>query len=205
VLLGNIKNDQSLNRFAYVDGQPISNVDPFGLCGDSDQSYQQIQLADDEDPEEDISDWDQNLEAMGEAEQEIQQEQANSPYPTYDPNCPQPPVQPESVDQSVNAVPAAPNLDFTPIEQNNEAENPLANIQYTDKVKEQMASGDYHSFPEGVDAFGADGTITTITGGDSIERTEVEIPGSYQGKEGVFQYIIEPDGVTCNHRLFVPN
>jgi hypothetical protein len=118
---------------------------------------------------------------------------------------PQVPTQPQSVDQSVNAVPAAPQLDFTPIEQNNEAENPLANIQYTDKVKEQMASGDYHSFPESVDAFGADGTITTITGGDGVERTEVEIPGSYQGKEGVFQYIIEPDGVTCNHRLFVPN
>ena len=34
-------------------------------------------------------------------------------------------------------------------------------------------------------------------------RTWVEIDGSYFGKDGIFQYIIEPDG-TCNHRLFVP-
>ncbi|AUG56722.1 hypothetical protein [Acetivibrio saccincola] len=68
-----------------------------------------------------------------------------------------------------------------------------------------MKQGDYHSFPESVDAFGADGKVTQITGGDNVVRTKVEIPGSYQGKEGIFEYIIEPDGVTCNHRLFRPN
>jgi hypothetical protein len=83
--------------------------------------------------------------------------------------------------------------------------NPLENIKYTDKVKAQMKQGDYHSFPESVDAFGADGKVTQITGGDNVVRTKVEIPGSYQGKEGIFEYIIEPDGVTCNHRLFRPN
>ena len=83
-------------------------------------------------------------------------------------------------------------------------ENPLSNIRYTDKVKSQMTKGDYHGFPSSVDAFGKDGIVTKITGGDSIVRTKVEIPGNYQGKQGVFQYIIEPDGVTVNHRLFVP-
>ena len=83
--------------------------------------------------------------------------------------------------------------------------NPLENIKYTDKVKAQMKQGDYHSFPESVDAFGADGRVAQITGGDNVVRTKVEIPGSYQGKEGIFEYIIEPDGVTCNHRLFRPN
>ena len=64
---------------------------------------------------------------------------------------------------------------------------------------------DYHSFPESVDAFGADGIITEIIGGDGVIRTKIEISGSYKGKEGVFQYILESDGVTCNHHLFVPN
>ncbi|MDE6761316.1 MAG: RHS repeat-associated core domain-containing protein, partial [Lachnospiraceae bacterium] len=83
--------------------------------------------------------------------------------------------------------------------------NPLKNIVYTDKVKNQMDLGDYHSFPESVDEFGGNGKITSIVGGDNVPRTLIEISGSYMGKEGVFQYIIEPDGITCNHRLFVPD
>lgn len=70
--------------------------------------------------------------------------------------------------------------------------NPLSNIQYTDKVLNQAT---LDGFPECADAFGADGVVTK----------KVEISGSYKGKDGVFQYIIEPDGVTCNHRCFVSN
>jgi hypothetical protein len=94
---------------------------------------------------------------------------------------------------------------YSPYSEGTRKTNPLENIKYTDKVKAQMKQGDYHSFPESVDAFGADGKVTQITGGDNVVRTKVEIPGSYQGKEGIFEYIIEPDGVTCNHRLFRPN
>lgn len=83
--------------------------------------------------------------------------------------------------------------------------NPLENIEYTEKVSEQMKQNDYHSFPESVDAFGADGKATQIVGGDGITRTKIEISGSYKGKDGTFEYIIEPDGKTVNHRLFVPN
>ena len=82
--------------------------------------------------------------------------------------------------------------------------NPLANIKYTDKVLRQTTLNDFHGFPECADAFGGDGVITSITGGDGIIRTQVEIAGGYKNSNGVFQYIIEPDGVTCNHRLFVP-
>jgi len=82
--------------------------------------------------------------------------------------------------------------------------NPLTGIRYTDKVELQSTFGDYHAFPKSADGFGINGTVTQIRGGDGIIRTKVEIPGSYMGKKGVFQYIIEPDGVTCNHRLFVP-
>lgn len=72
--------------------------------------------------------------------------------------------------------------------------NPLENIEYTEKVSEQMKQNDYHSFPESVDAFGADGKATQIVGGDGITRTKIEISGSYKGKDGTFEYIIEPDG-----------
>ena len=82
--------------------------------------------------------------------------------------------------------------------------NPLENIKYTDKVKIQMEQGDYHAFPESVDAFGKDGKISTIKGNDGVIRTKVEIEGGYKKEEGVFEYIIEPDGVTVNHRMFRP-
>ncbi|MCR1000630.1 MAG: VENN motif pre-toxin domain-containing protein [Serratia rubidaea] len=75
---------------------------------------------------------------------------------------------------------------------------------YTDKVKQQASSGDFHSFPESVDGHSDKGTISVITGGDGVERLKLEISGSYRGKDGVFEYIREPDG-TINHRLFVPN
>ena len=35
-------------------------------------------------------------------------------------------------------------------------------------------------------------------------RTKLSIPGSYKGKEGVFEFIKEPNG-DINHRLFKPN
>ena len=74
---------------------------------------------------------------------------------------------------------------------------------YTDKVKQQASSGDFHSFPESVDGHADLGKISVITGGDGVERLKLEISGSYRGKEGVFEYIREPSGA-INHRLFVP-
>ncbi|MBS0883755.1 hemagglutinin repeat-containing protein [Pantoea sp. JGM49] len=74
---------------------------------------------------------------------------------------------------------------------------------YTDKVKQQASSGDFHSFPESVDSHSDQGTVSVITGGDGVERLKLEISGSYRGKEGVFEYIREPNG-SINHRLFVP-
>lgn len=82
--------------------------------------------------------------------------------------------------------------------------NPLENITYSDKVLSQMKLNDYHGFPETVDSFGGDGIKTTIIGGDGISRTKIEIPGGYKGKNGVFEYIIEPND-SVNHRIFVSN
>lgn len=67
-----------------------------------------------------------------------------------------------------------------------------------------MQLGDYHSFPQSVEAFSESGQISKIIGGDGIERLKLEIKGSYKNKDGTFEFIKEPDG-TINHRLFKAN
>jgi hypothetical protein len=90
--------------------------------------------------------------------------------------------------------------------------NPLGDIEYTDKVLDQATWDDYHGFSEHVDAFGADGTVTEIAGGDGVTYTQIQIPGSMRNYnadgtwydvDGTFDYIIAPDGM-CNHRCFSP-
>lgn len=68
----------------------------------------------------------------------------------------------------------------------------------------QIKTGDLHAFPESVKAFQEAGQITKITGGDGVVRDMLKIPGEYRGKQGVFEFIKEPDG-SINHRLFKPN
>ena len=80
----------------------------------------------------------------------------------------------------------------------------FAGTEYTDKVLAQMKSGDLHSFPESVLAFQDAGTVTKLTGGDSVVRDILKIPGQYRGKDGMFEFIKEPDG-KINHRLFKTN
>ena len=77
------------------------------------------------------------------------------------------------------------------------------NTRYTGKVKRQMLNNDYHSFPESVTAFEENGQVIQIIGGDGIKRSKLTIPGWYRGKNGVFEFIKEPNG-DINHRLFSP-
>ncbi|HEX2211279.1 MAG TPA: pre-toxin TG domain-containing protein [Longimicrobium sp.] len=82
--------------------------------------------------------------------------------------------------------------------------SPLADTRYSPKVRAQMKQGDYHAFPLEVDNFAGDGVKTVIRGGDGVARTKIELRGSYRGKDGVFEWIVEPDK-SVNHRLFRPD
>ena len=84
------------------------------------------------------------------------------------------------------------------------ADDFFAGTKYTDKVVGQIKIGDLHAFPESVKAFQGSGQLTKITGGDGVVRDMLKIPGEYRGKQGVFEFIKEPDG-SINHRLFKPN
>ncbi len=92
----------------------------------------------------------------------------------------------------------------TSAQQANKSPSFFKNTRYTNKVLKQMKQKDYHSFPESVKAFESAGTVSRIKGGDGIIRTKLSIPGSYKGKEGVFEFIKEPNG-DINHRLFKAN
>jgi len=81
--------------------------------------------------------------------------------------------------------------------------NPLTEKKYTDKVKGQMQSDQFHGFPDVVDNFAGLGKKVEITGGDGIKRTKIELEGEYLGRKGNFEWIIEPDGA-INHRKFEP-
>ena len=79
--------------------------------------------------------------------------------------------------------------------------NPLENITYTSKVNNQISTGDYHGFPYIVDNYGAYGTISDFKGGDGKTYTKLTIYGSYNGKDGCFEYIFDSFYI-CNHRFF---
>lgn len=82
--------------------------------------------------------------------------------------------------------------------------NPLKNTIYTDKVRGQMEniSDWHHSFPNSVDGFSGLGKKSMIIGGDGVKRTKIELQGSYRGKDGHFEWIIEPNK-NVNHRKFI--
>lgn len=58
-----------------------------------------------------------------------------------------------------------------------------------------------HAFPRLIDENASAGKVSEIVGRDGVVRDKLEIPGSVNGKDGVFEYIKDPDG-SINHRFF---
>jgi len=86
----------------------------------------------------------------------------------------------------------------------------LNGAHYTPKVINDMklhpitARPDFHGFPKIVDNYVELGHLESLIGRDGIKRTKLTVRGGYQGRDGRFEWIIEPDQ-TINHRLFLSN
>jgi len=80
----------------------------------------------------------------------------------------------------------------------------FAGTRYSRKVLSQIRNGDFHSFPESVKAFQKYGRVRSIKGGDGVLRKQLEIPGSYKGRKGKFEFMKESDG-EINHRFYNSN
>ena len=83
------------------------------------------------------------------------------------------------------------------------AENFFEGAYWSPKVRRQLGlpKGDYHTFPSAVEGFAGEGRLTTTMGGDGKIYWKLEIPGSYGGKDGMFEFIRDSTG-KINHRFF---
>jgi hypothetical protein len=59
-------------------------------------------------------------------------------------------------------------------------------------------------FPNIVENYGDLAEKENIIGRDGIARIRYRIPGWYGGKDGVFEFMVESDGITVNHRFLFP-
>ena len=75
-------------------------------------------------------------------------------------------------------------------------------VTTTKKVGSALKNDKYHNFSNIVDNYARYGTKFKIRGGDKRYRTLYQVKGSYNGKKGIFEWIIDPKkGMT--HRLFI--
>jgi len=75
--------------------------------------------------------------------------------------------------------------------------------RYSDSVIMKMSRDKMHNFPHEVEAFESMGTKTLTKGGDGRMYERLEIRGSYQGRDGVFEFIKNNDNI-ITHRFFNP-
>jgi hypothetical protein len=65
----------------------------------------------------------------------------------------------------------------------------------------KTGNNEYHGLPKIVDNYSKYGNVKKIIGRDGVHRTKITIKGSFRGKEGTFEWIIESDN-SINHRIF---
>lgn len=83
-----------------------------------------------------------------------------------------------------------------------EIHNPVLDNPRTGKAQKGDA---HHSFNDIVDNYAGDAKEFSIVGKDGRERSLYQLEGALNGKDGVFEWIVDPDptkGVT--HRRFIP-
>jgi len=82
--------------------------------------------------------------------------------------------------------------------------NQLDNVRVAESVKRKMGiPGDrHHGFPNTVDRFGADGTLTNFRGADGQAYRALHIRGAINGRQGFYEYIIRVSDNTLTHRHF---
>ncbi len=76
----------------------------------------------------------------------------------------------------------------------------LNNIRTGSALKDDLL----HAFNDIIDNYAGDATKFSLIGGDKVERTLYQIESSLNGKQGIFEWIVDPDitkGVT--HRRFI--
>ena len=76
-------------------------------------------------------------------------------------------------------------------------------VKYTDKVLKQMDNANdlRHAFPSIIDTMIDFSAGKPLKGGDEVIRSLIELPGTINETDGIFEFIIDPDGL-CNHRFF---
>jgi hypothetical protein len=80
-------------------------------------------------------------------------------------------------------------------------QNPLEGTTYTDKVLNQIETGDDHGFPLTIDQLPTMRDTSTAKGGDGVPRLHVKLQGQIGKSRGTFHWIVESDK-TVNHRFF---
>ena len=85
------------------------------------------------------------------------------------------------------------------------AERFFEGTRYSERVLGQMKSGDFHGFPQAVEALAGSGAVSLVVQPSTgAVKQMLQIPGSYGGRDGVFEFIKHESGVIY-HRLFRPN
>ena len=72
------------------------------------------------------------------------------------------------------------------------------------RVGSALKKDSQHSFPDIVDNYVCYASSFVLIGGDGEVRILYQLEGCYQGKDGIFEWIVTSDN-KVSHRRFIPN